>query len=234
MGGSGAIGAILVANDTSVGPNGTPLVERRTKTEGVKRGPFFFVGNTAKVGGSPGPGLRIGDVSGLLIAGNRLDFNTKRKRTVLSAKMEPPPVFGNFLPGAEQFTSEEFRPHLVESGNFLPKQKTTLPRCRWLKAAMRCGFLRREEWGSRGPRPGRFVALHRDILIRGHSRSGGSAEPGPGFLRLEPRASRNDAPPIPLTCFMILCGPPRLPRGVAQAFLPQWRDFRPQPEGGEE
>jgi hypothetical protein len=117
MGGSGAIGAVLVANNTFSGPNGTPLVMHRTKSEGVKRGPFFFVGNSGKVGGSPAPGLRFGEVAGVLIAGNRLGFTEKRKMSVLSTQMGPVGVFGNWFPGAARLAEDDVTGRLVERAN---------------------------------------------------------------------------------------------------------------------
>lgn len=119
MGGSGAIGAVLVANNTFTGPNGTPLVKHETKTENVKRGPFFFVGNSGKVGGSPAPGLKFGEVAGVLVAGNRLSFTEKRKMSVLRSAMGPAGVFGNRFPGAARLSEEAVAPNLVEFGNVL-------------------------------------------------------------------------------------------------------------------
>ena len=117
MGGSGSTGTVLVANNIFTGPNGTPLVMHRTKSEGVKRGPFFFVGNEARVGGSPAPGLRFGEVHGVLIAGNSLSFNPKRSMSVLTIPLGPAGVFGNSFPGAARLTTEESQPFLIESGN---------------------------------------------------------------------------------------------------------------------
>lgn len=119
MGGGGEIGAVLVANNTFTGPNGTPLLMHRTKEEGVKRGPFFFVGNTANIGGSPAPGLRFGGVDGILIAGNRLAFHPERKMAVLSTKTGPTGVFGNSFPGADRIFDDGEKPRLIENGNIM-------------------------------------------------------------------------------------------------------------------
>jgi hypothetical protein len=117
MGGSGAIGAVLVANNTFEGPNGSPLVLNRTKSAGVKRGPFFFVGNSGQVGGSPAPGLRFGEVSGVLIAGNRLAFSAQRNMSVLSTETGPTGVFGNRFPGAARLADDAVMPLLTERAN---------------------------------------------------------------------------------------------------------------------
>ncbi len=117
MGGGGETGAVIVANNVFTGPNGTPLVMHRTKEPGVKRGPFFFVGNTAKIGGSPAPGLRFGEIDGVLIAGNSLTLNPKRKMAVISTKKGATAIFGNHFPGADRISDESVKPLLVESGN---------------------------------------------------------------------------------------------------------------------
>ncbi len=117
MGGSGSTGAVIVANNIFTGPNGTPLVLHRTKEEGVKRGPFFFVGNEARVGGSPAPGLRFGQVDGVLVAGNRMAFNPKRKMSVLTIPCGPTGVFGNAFPGAARLTADESAKFLTETAN---------------------------------------------------------------------------------------------------------------------
>jgi len=119
MGGSGAIGAVLVANNTFEGPNGTPLVSHRTKSTGVKRGPFFFVGNSGNIGGSPAPGLRFGEVSGVLIAGNRLSFNKKREMSVLSTQTGKAGVFGNWFPGASRLAADDVLPLITARANKL-------------------------------------------------------------------------------------------------------------------
>ncbi len=121
MGGSGSTGTVLVANNVFSGPNGTPLVMHRTKSEGVKRGPFFFVGNEARVGGSPAPGLRFGEVHGVLIAGNSLTFNPKRSMSVLTIPLGPTGVFGNAFPGAARLTTGESEPFLIDAGNTFEK-----------------------------------------------------------------------------------------------------------------
>ncbi len=125
MGGSGATAAVLVANNTFTGPSGTPLVMHRTKEVGVKRGPFFFVGNTARVGGSPAPGLRFGEVDGVLIAGNVLTFNPKRKMAVIGTKTGSTGVIGNSFPGADRISDEEEKAHLIESGNTMEEGKAS-------------------------------------------------------------------------------------------------------------
>ena len=119
MGGSGAIGPVLVANNTFAGPNGTPLVMHRTKSEGVKRGPFFFVGNSGKVGGSPAPGLTFGEVEGVLVAGNRLGFTRKRNMRVMRTETGPAGVFGNFFPGAARLCEDAVAGRVVERANAL-------------------------------------------------------------------------------------------------------------------
>ena len=117
MGGSGSTGAVLIANNSFTGPNGTPLVSHHTKTPEVKRGPFFFVGNTAEVGGSPAPGLKFSEVMGVLIAGNRLAFPESRRMNALSTQAGPVGVFGNRFPGASELADAEVTPMLIERGN---------------------------------------------------------------------------------------------------------------------